>query len=106
LSLGLDLKARQRNSVCQVGTHETPRGGKNHQERSANQRSTQAAHRRALPAAHRADENALVGTHERPRRSNRGLDEWLAILDDPMCARSAIGRFNTSVYDLVIEGEP
>jgi DNA replication protein DnaC len=37
--------------------------------------------------------------------SNRGLDEWLATFADPLRAQSAIDRFNSSAYDLVIQGE-
>lgn len=37
--------------------------------------------------------------------SNRGLDEWLATFADPLRAQSAIDRFNSTAYDLVIEGE-
>ena len=36
---------------------------------------------------------------------NRGMDEWLSALADPMRAQSAIDRFNSAAYDLVIEGE-
>jgi DNA replication protein DnaC len=37
--------------------------------------------------------------------SNRGPDEWLATFADPIRAQSAIDRFTSSAYDLVIEGE-
>jgi hypothetical protein len=37
--------------------------------------------------------------------SNRGPDEWLAMFADPVRAQSAIDRFTSSSYDLVIEGE-
>jgi DNA replication protein DnaC len=37
--------------------------------------------------------------------SNRGPDESLAIFADPLRAQSAIDRFTSSAYDLVIEGE-
>jgi DNA replication protein DnaC len=37
--------------------------------------------------------------------SNRGPDEWLATFADPMRAQSAIDRFTSTAYDLVIEGE-
>jgi len=37
--------------------------------------------------------------------SNRGPDEWLATFADPMRAQSAIDRFTSNAYDLVIEGE-
>jgi DNA replication protein DnaC len=37
--------------------------------------------------------------------SNRGMDEWLSVFADPMRAQSAIDRFNSAAYDLIIEGE-
>ncbi len=37
--------------------------------------------------------------------SNRGPDEWLATFADPVRAESAIDRFTSNSYDLVIEGE-
>ena len=37
--------------------------------------------------------------------SNRGPDEWLATFADPVRAQSAIDRFTSSAYDLVIDGE-
>jgi DNA replication protein DnaC len=37
--------------------------------------------------------------------SNRGPDEWLATFADPMRAQSAIDRFTSNAFDLVIEGE-
>jgi DNA replication protein DnaC len=37
--------------------------------------------------------------------SNRGPDEWLATFADPLRAQSAIDRFTSNAYDLVIEGE-
>jgi DNA replication protein DnaC len=37
--------------------------------------------------------------------SNRGPDEWLATFADPIRAQSAIDRFTSRAYDLVIEGE-
>ena len=37
--------------------------------------------------------------------SSRGPDEWLATFADPVRAQSAIDRFTSSAYDLVIEGE-
>jgi len=36
--------------------------------------------------------------------SNRGPDEWLATFADPVRAQSAIDRFTSNSYDLVIEG--
>ncbi|MDP2956768.1 MAG: ATP-binding protein [Longimicrobiales bacterium] len=37
--------------------------------------------------------------------SNRGPDEWLAAFADPVRAQSAIDRFTSNSYDLVIDGE-
>jgi hypothetical protein len=37
--------------------------------------------------------------------SSRGPDEWLATFADPVRAQSAIDRFTSNAYDLVIEGE-
>jgi DNA replication protein DnaC len=37
--------------------------------------------------------------------SNRGPDEWLATFADPVRAQSALDRFSSNAYDLVIEGE-
>jgi DNA replication protein DnaC len=37
--------------------------------------------------------------------SNRGPEEWLATFADPVRAQSAIDRFTSNSYDLVIEGE-
>jgi DNA replication protein DnaC len=37
--------------------------------------------------------------------SNRGPDEWLATFADPVRAQSAIDRFTSNSYDLVMEGE-
>ena len=37
--------------------------------------------------------------------SNRGPDEWLATFADPVRAQSAIDRFTSNAYDLIMEGE-
>lgn len=37
--------------------------------------------------------------------SNRGPDEWIATFADPIRAQSAVDRFTSNAYDLVIEGE-
>jgi DNA replication protein DnaC len=37
--------------------------------------------------------------------SNRGPDEWLATFYDPLRAQSAIDRFVSNAFDLLIEGE-
>jgi hypothetical protein len=36
---------------------------------------------------------------------NRGPDEWLATFADPVRAQSAIDRFTSNAYDLVIDGD-
>jgi len=37
--------------------------------------------------------------------SNRGPDEWLSMLADPLLAQSAVDRLQSSAWELVIEGE-
>ncbi|MGH2698810.1 MAG: IS21-like element helper ATPase IstB [Actinomycetota bacterium] len=37
--------------------------------------------------------------------SNREPGEWLAIMADPLLAQSAIDRFQSAAYELVVEGE-
>jgi DNA replication protein DnaC len=37
--------------------------------------------------------------------SNRGPDEWISTFADPVRAQSAIDRFTSNAYDLVIEGD-
>ena len=37
--------------------------------------------------------------------SNRGPDEWLGTFADPVRAQSAIDRFTSNAYDLLVEGE-
>ena len=37
--------------------------------------------------------------------SNRGLDEWVALFDDPILAQSALDRLAHNAYQLVLEGE-
>ena len=36
--------------------------------------------------------------------SNRGPDEWLAIMTDPMLAESAVDRLTSTAHELVIDG--
>ena len=37
--------------------------------------------------------------------SNRGPDEWLAIMSDPLLAQSAVDRLTSTAHELVIEGQ-
>lgn len=37
--------------------------------------------------------------------SNRGPDEWLAMMSDPLLAQSAIDRLTSTAHELVIEGQ-
>jgi len=37
--------------------------------------------------------------------SNRTIDEWIALFDDPILAQSALDRLAHNAYPLVIEGE-
>jgi hypothetical protein len=37
--------------------------------------------------------------------TSRGPDQWLATFADPVRTQSAIDRFTSNAYDLVIEGE-
>ena len=37
--------------------------------------------------------------------SNRGPDEWITTFADPIRAQSAVDRFTSNAYDLVIEGD-
>lgn len=37
--------------------------------------------------------------------SNREPPEWLALMADPLLAQSAIDRFQSAAYDLVIDSE-
>jgi DNA replication protein DnaC len=47
---------------------------------------------------------------ERHRRSsfivtsNRGVDEWLALFDDPILGNSALDRLANAAHQVVIEG--
>jgi len=37
--------------------------------------------------------------------SNRGIDEWMAVFDEPMLGQSALDRFCHRAHQFVIEGE-
>jgi DNA replication protein DnaC len=37
--------------------------------------------------------------------SNRGPDEWLALMADPLLAQSAVDRLTSTAHELVVEGE-
>jgi DNA replication protein DnaC len=37
--------------------------------------------------------------------SNRTIDEWIALFDDPILAQSAFDRLAHNAYQLVMEGE-
>ena len=37
--------------------------------------------------------------------SNRGPDEWLAMMSDPLLAQSAVDRLTSTAHELVIEGQ-
>jgi len=37
--------------------------------------------------------------------SNRGPDEWLAIMSDPLLAQSAVDRLTSTAHELIIEGQ-
>lgn len=37
--------------------------------------------------------------------SNRGPDEWLAMMSDPLLAQSAIDRLTSTAHELIIEGQ-
>ena len=38
--------------------------------------------------------------------SDRGVEEWMAVFDDPMLGQSALDRFCHRAHQFVIEGEP
>jgi DNA replication protein DnaC len=37
--------------------------------------------------------------------SNRGADEWLAVMTDPLLAQAAVDRLTSTAHELVIEGQ-
>ena len=50
----------------------------------------------------------VVGRHRRSSlvvTSNRGVDEWLGLFDDPILGNSALDRLANAAYQIVIEGE-
>ena len=50
----------------------------------------------------------VVGRHRRSSMvvtSNRGVDEWLGLFDDPILGNSALDRLANAAYQIVIEGE-
>ncbi len=50
----------------------------------------------------------VVGRHRRSSlvvTSNRGVDEWLGLFDDPSLGNSALDRLANAAYQIVIEGE-
>ena len=63
----------------------------------------------ALDATETADFYALtVERHLKTSTvvtSNRGPDEWLALMADPLLAQSAVDRLTSTAHELVIEGE-
>ncbi|HLB36220.1 MAG TPA: ATP-binding protein [Gemmatimonadales bacterium] len=63
----------------------------------------------AMDAEESRDAHAIFAERHRAGSmivtSNRGPDEWLATFADPVRAQSAIDRFTSNAYDLIIEGE-
>jgi DNA replication protein DnaC len=63
----------------------------------------------ALDATETADFYALtVERHLKTSTvvtSNRGPDEWLALMADPLLAQSAVDRLTSTAHELVVEGE-
>ena len=50
----------------------------------------------------------VVARHHKPATgltSNRGPDEWLAMMSDPLLAQSAIDRLTSTAHELVVEGQ-
>ncbi|MGI8311969.1 ATP-binding protein [Saccharopolyspora hattusasensis] len=37
--------------------------------------------------------------------SNRDASEWLAMMDDPLLAQSAVDRLTSTCHELVVDGE-
>lgn len=63
----------------------------------------------ALDQAGTADfYETVVERHQRATTiisSNRDPSEWLALMTDPLLAQSAVDRFKSAAYELVVEGE-
>ena len=103
--------ARRRN--VQAAQSIPPR--QQHRSRDAPPRPSPAAHYRRLRAAahgrHRDRRLLRTGRGPPPRKpppcvtSNRGPDEWLAIMADPLLAQSAVDRLTSTAHELVIEGQ-
>ena len=39
------------------------------------------------------------------RMANRGADEWLAVMTDPLLSQAAVDRLTFTAHELVIEGQ-
>jgi DNA replication protein DnaC len=63
----------------------------------------------ALDQAATADfYETIVERHQRATTiisSNRDPSEWLALMTDPLLAQSAVDRFKSAAYELVVEGD-
>lgn len=63
---------------------------------------------RKLTAQQSSDSyDVLAGRHRRAATiitSNRAVDEWLALFDDPILANSALDRFAHRAHQIVMEG--
>ena len=61
-----------------------------------------------LNAQHSTDLYELIARHHSSRliiTSNRAVDEWLGLFDDPILGNSALDRLANASYQIVIEGE-
>ena len=50
----------------------------------------------------------ILGRHRRASTivtSNRAIDEWIPLFDDPILAQNALDRFAHNAYQVVMEGE-
>jgi hypothetical protein len=55
-----------------------------------------------------ARQEKLIERHTRSSTiltSDRGIEEWMAVFDDPMLGQSALDRFCHRAHQFVIEGE-